>query len=343
MPGAKPTHFVYVPLIEERRILVFSLDTRTGKLTQACDVPTETQPWQVCVDPQQRFLYQQIRDGEAFSGIASYRIDQENGNLTKIGQIELDAWAVYVNTDRTGRFIFAACMVPGFVTVHAIGDDGAILPGPVDRHDTGLYAHSILSDRSNRYAYVPHVSPTDSIAQFLFDDETGRLTPNEPAHVHTGEGGGPRHFAFHPSLDVVYFNVEALSEVAVFGLDPDSGSLTLRQKVSTLPSEYEGKNTTASVRVHPRGGNLYVPNRGHDSIASFSIDDEGLLCATGHVSSQPVPRPVGITAAGDYFFSGSDDTDTISSYRIKPDGLLEPLEVSQVGRFVAWILPLSFT
>ena len=34
------------------------------------------------------------------------------------------------------------------------------------------------TDASNRYAFVPHVVPSNAIWQFEFDEQTGRLTPN---------------------------------------------------------------------------------------------------------------------------------------------------------------------
>jgi hypothetical protein len=47
------------------------------------------------------------------------------------------------------------------------------------------------------------------------------------------------------------------------------------------------KNDFAVVQVHPSGKFLYGSNRGHDSIAIFSIDPKtGELTAAGHQASQ---------------------------------------------------------
>ncbi len=79
-------------------------------------------------------------------------------------------------------------------------------------------------------------------------------------------------------------------------MDGESGTLDKLQSISTLPEEgFAGDNSTASVRVHPSGKAVYVPNRGHDSIAAFAADSAtGLLSSLGHVDSEAIPRPVGI-------------------------------------------------
>ena len=334
-------HYVYVPLVLERKFLIFRLDSETGKLSLSDQVELSAQPYQLCMDPQRRYLYQQLRD-EGYSGVASFRIDPASGGATQIGEVELEADACYVATDHTGRFLLAAYLIPGMVTVHPIGDDGAAHGPPTDRRETEIYAHSIQTDPSNRFAFVPHVKPTDSIHQFRFDPNRGRLTPSTVARIETEPGYGPRHYVFHPTLDVVYFNAEQASAVSVFHLDRSSGHLELLQHVTTLPDGFEGTNSTASVRVHPSGNMVYVANRGHDSIAMFSVQPEtGLLSPLGRVPSEPVPRPIAITADGRFFFAGSDESGRLSSYRIDAQGLLQPLQVYEVGRFVSWVLPVQ--
>jgi hypothetical protein len=106
--------------------------------------------------------------------------------------------------------------------VHPLGSDGAIGDPPFDRHDTAAGAHAIATDPSNRFAFVPHISrlqdnvlepPKNNpgpnfIAQFRFDAQSGRLTPNEPFRVEQEELVGPRHYCFHPTRDLVYFSDE---------------------------------------------------------------------------------------------------------------------------------------
>ena len=88
-------HCVYVPLVRERKFLIFRLNPETGKLSLADRIDLVAQPYQLCIDPQQRYLYQQLRD-DGYSAVASFRIDPSTGGVTPIGEVELEADAYYV-------------------------------------------------------------------------------------------------------------------------------------------------------------------------------------------------------------------------------------------------------
>ncbi len=335
--------YLYVPLIEERKFLIFGMDAASGKLRLNRQIQLSARPYQLCADPGQQYLYQQLRS-ESYSAVASFRIDPASGDVTQIGEVELEADACYVVTDRGGRFLLAAYLIAGMVTVHPIGSDGAVRGPACDQRITEIYAHSVLTDPSNRFAFVPHVAPTDTIHQFRFDASSGSLRPSQIPRIATTPGRGPRHLAFHPSGRVVYANEEQSSSVGAYGVDPSSGNLTPLQSLSTLPrGGFQGKNSTGSVRVHPEGKAVYVSNRGHNSIAAYAVDGgTGLLSPLGWVPSQPIPRTLGITSDGRFFFAGSDESGRLSSYRVDEQGMLEPLETYEVGEVVSWILPLAF-
>ena len=118
MPDVK--RFVYIPLTEEKRFLVFAMDGDSGKLTLKHDTDLPAQPWQLCISPDQRHLYRQVRD-DGYSGVLSFRINHDTGGVTQIGEVELEADACCVATDKTGRFLLAAYLFPEMVTVHPIG------------------------------------------------------------------------------------------------------------------------------------------------------------------------------------------------------------------------------
>lgn len=334
-------HILYIPVNYDRRFLTFQMDLASGRLELLREAKTDHEPWQVCVDPNQRYLYQQIRD-EDFSGIASYRIDPRTAERSQTGEVQLEADACYVSTDRTGRYVFAAGLIPGFITVHPTGPDGVLDGTPTHHQRTELYAHSIQADPTNRFVYVPHVGASDAIHQFRFNEATGRLTPHTVPRLATEPKHGPRHFAFHPHLNVVYFNAEQVSCIDTYRLNSD-GTLDRIQSLSTLPEGFTETNSTASVRVHPSGRMLYVPNRGHESIAMFGINpNTGLLSPRGHVPAEACPRPVGIDPEGTFFYAGSDDTGKLTTYRIDEDFILHPLDTYDIGQIVSWILPLNF-
>ena len=136
--------------------------------------------------------------------------------------MSVDDWPAYIATDRTGRHLTVAFYGGARAGIYPIGADGELGGPPTESLTTADGAHSILTDRSNRFAFVPHIAyiqdnvleppknipGPNMIHQFRFDADTGRLTPNDPLVVEMGGFLGPRHYTYHPSLDVVYFSDE---------------------------------------------------------------------------------------------------------------------------------------
>src|SRR5207237_5096319 len=147
------------------------------------------------------------------------------------------------------------------------------------------------------FVFVPHIAriqdnvlepPRDNpgpnvILQFRFDAQTGRLSPNTPFRVEPTEPLGPRHYCFHPSLDVVYFSNEQGCSVTAYRLDPANGALAAVQTISTLPAGFSTRNTCSQIHLTASGRFLYVGNRGHNSIAGLAVDAaSGQLTPAGH-------------------------------------------------------------
>src|SRR5207245_7465729 len=95
-------------------------------------------------------------------------------------------------------------------------------------------------------------------------------------HIEEGDavmrpGAGPRHIAFHPTLPLVFVANELDSTVATLRFDPERRTLSPVDTRSTLPAGWTGTNYPADIHVAPNGRRLYVSNRGHNSIAVFSV------------------------------------------------------------------------
>ena len=80
-----------------------------------------------------------------------------------------------------------------------------------------------------------------------------------------------------------------------------------------------------------KGSFLYVSNRGHDSIAVFSIHpDDGSLTPLEWVpSGGKAPRHFVIDPTGEWLFAANQGSDNISLFRIDPkSGRLTPTDRS---------------
>ena len=137
---------------------------------------------------------------------------------------------------------------------------------------------------------------------YKLDPAKGTLTPNDPAFGATPPGGGPRHFAFHPSGRFAYVCNEMTSAGHGVRLrrregradrDPDDHHAAAKRRPATRPPR------SRSIR---RGKFLYCSNRGHDSLAIFTIDEKtGKLTAAGHQKTRgKTPRNFGIDPTGTY-------------------------------------------
>ena len=198
------------------------------------------------------------------------------------------------------------------------------------------------TDPSNRYAFVPHIAGAGPNAIFLFrfDENTGHITPNSPPRVEPEEQLGPRHFCFHPTKDILYFSDEQGCSVTGYRLDTSSGTLSAFQTITTLPDGYTEENTCSQIQVSSSGKFLYAPNRGHNSIAAFSVDPtSGRLTALGQVPTEAVPSSFSLDPQDKFLFAAGSESGRIASYRINGDtGVLTPLEKYTVGQNPMWVL-----
>jgi 6-phosphogluconolactonase len=103
------------------------------------------------------------------------------------------------------------------------------------------------------------------------------------------------------------------------------------QTIPALPKDFAGKNTAAEIVVDAKGRFLYVSNRGHDSIAVFSIDpDSGTLKSPEWVpSGGKTPRNFAIDPTGKWLFSANQDSNSIRLLEIdQKSGRLTPSDRS---------------
>ena len=331
-------YYMYVALQEDDKILVHTIEPQTGKLTPQTEVSIPGGPFTMAISPDRKFLYAGCRDTPQ---IASFQINQDNGGLTQNGTIPVEGWPVYIATDRKGKFVLSAYYQGAHVGVHPIGADGSVGDPPIEWLATATGAHAMQTDSTNSYAFVPHIAGNgpNAIFQFKFDENTGHLTPNSPAKVEPEEFLGPRHFCFHPSLDVLYFSNEQDCSVTGYRLDTGNGTLSAFQTITTLPEGYTERNTCSQIQVSASGRFLYAPNRGHDSIACFSIDTAtGQLTGNGIVGSEARPNALCLGPQDRFLYSAGQESGRMASFRVNLDsGKLTPLETYPLGNAPVWV------
>jgi 6-phosphogluconolactonase len=157
------------------------------------------------------------------------------------------------------------------------------------------------------------------------DPDSGRFLPGTPPTLSMDPGAGPRHLAFHPERPWMYVVNELSSSVSLVKKDPDGSGYSIAQTLSTLPEGFSGENTCADIHVSPDGNFLYASNRGHHSIAIFSVDPEnGTLTALGHEPTRgETPRNFNLSPDGRYLLVANQTTNSLVSFSRDPKtGLL---------------------
>ena len=341
--------YVYVAAQDDNKVSIFTMDEASGALTIAGEEVVLGGPSLLAISPDRQTLYAGHRE---VPEITSHSINQQTGELTQTGSVTPPGQPSYLATDRTGRFLLSSYYADGKAAVHPLGDDGSVGGEATSVVDTATGAHAMLTDRSNRFAYVPHIARVQDnvleppknipgpniIYQFRFDPATGSLTANEPATLDQGDMIGPRHFTFHPSLDLVYFSNEQGCSVSSYQIGGE-GQLTPFETVSTLPAGVSERNTCSQIQFSPDGGLLFVPNRGHNSIASFTVDAEGRLTPADHAATEAVPSAFSLDPSGRYVFAAGSATGQLASYSVNSDtGRMTPLGTYAVGERPMWVL-----
>ena len=345
---------LYVCLQDEDKIAAFTMDADTGQLTPGAEVPAAGGPSVLAISPDRRTLYAGHRNVPA---ISSFRIDQSGGGLIPLGMIAPSHAPTFLAPDRTGKYLLSAYYQGGFAGVHRIAADGSVESEPVAWLATATGAHAIQTDPSNRFVFVPHIARLNDnvlepqpdnpgpnmIAQFRFDPDTGQLTANSPFRVEPADRTGPRHYCFHPNQNLVFFSNEQGCGVTSFRLDPATGILSPEQTVLSLPDGYSGRSTCSQIHLTPSGRFLYVANRGHNSIAGFTVDPaSGRLAPIGPVATEAVPGAFALDLAGNFLFAAGTVSGRLAAYRINQEtGELTPFPTFEVGRRPAAVLITS--
>src|SRR5215469_5058576 len=322
-------------------IYVYRYNASSGQLTSLGVAAETPNPSYLAVDPTHKFLYavNELEDykGEKSGAVTAFSIDRKTGKLTKLNDVASRGEdPCYISLDNTGRYVLVANYTSGSVAVFPAQKDGSLGEasafvrhqgsGPNKERQEGPHAHYIRTTADNRFAVVSDLG-LDKLLVYGFDATRGSLTPNDPPAADLPPGEGPRHVTFAPNNRFAYTVNELKSTVTAFTFDARAGVLKAFQTVSTLPKGFNGQNDGAEIHVHPNGRFLYTSNRGHDSIAEFSIDPStGRVTLVHNFSIQgKTPRDFELDPAGRHLLAAGQDSNNIVVFRIDPTtGELRP-------------------
>jgi len=316
-------------------IYLVHMDRRSGQLRRVGSVDAGANPSFLALHPDGRVLYA-VNELEQYNGrptgaVSAFTIARDTGTLTRLNEQPSEGGApCYVSVDRSGSVVLVANYAGGSVALLPIQPDGALTPagqvvqhtgtGPNAERQAAPHAHCILADPSNRFALAADLG-ADRV--FVYRLAVGGKSLQ---HVDGGDavmhrGAGPRHIAFHPTLPLVFVANELDSTVATLRFDAERGALSPRDTLSTVPAAWTGTNYPADIHVAASGRTLYLSNRGHNSIAVFSVaESTGALVLAQVVSTEgDWPRNFSMDPTGRWLLVANQRSDSVVVFGRDPD------------------------
>ena len=338
---------VYVSNAEDGDIGVYALEG-DGSLTASARVPAGKPVGPMAVSPDKRFLVAAVR-AKPFTA-HTYSIDRSTGALKPVATGPLAESLPYITFDRTGRYLLGASYGGDLVSVNPVAADGKV-GEPCQVIKTAKNAHAIIIDKANRNVYVPHLG-TDQVFQFVFDAAGGRLTPNDPPHVQLKRGSGPRHIILSADNRFAYLLNELTATVSVLSVERN-GTLREISSASALPPDsklrpgaprpQQGRDVSndiwaSDLHLTPDGRFLYAAERTSSTLGALRVDStSGRLTYLGSTATEKQPRGFRIDPSGRYMVVSGEQSATLSTYAIEPDGALRLVGKYPTGKGSNWV------
>ena len=269
-------------------------------------------------------------DGGRTGAVSAFKINRATGGLTLLSQETSGGGGpCHLSINGSGTTMLVANYGGGSIESLPILADGR-LGKPVTfvqhkgssvnpRRQKEPHAHHIVSDPSNRFVLACDLG-LDKVLVYKLDSTASSLSPADVPFVRVSPGAGPRHLAFHPGGNSCYTINELNCTVTAFRYNSESGQLGELQTISTLPFGESVKPgySTAEIAIHPNGKLLFGSNRGHDTIAVFSISQiDGKLRYIQNVSTGgKTPRNFAIDPTGEFLLAANQNTGSIVVFRI---------------------------
>lgn len=276
----------------------FSIDDTTGYLTRLNQQPSGgVGPCYVTVDPAGRNV---LVANYSSGSVAALPVDDDGKLREPSATIQHTGSSIdpkrqtkphahSINLDPSGRIALAVDLGIDKVMLYRLDSDSGTLT-PHDPESASIKpgggARHLAFHPNGRFAYVNH-EMGDAVTAFAWDADLGTLTPlgtvsTLPAGF-TGDST-TAEVLVHPSGRFLYVSNRGHDSLAIFRIDPESGTLT---PIGHEPTQ--GK-TPRGFAIDPTGRYLIVANQESDNLVVFRIDAEtGKLEATGPPHSVGTP------------------------------------------------------
>ncbi|WP_122501777.1 lactonase family protein [Pseudomonas viridiflava] len=350
--------FAYISSPADGLISQYQLDDASGALSLVEQTKAGDQVNPMALSPDGKALFAALR-AKPYQ-VVSFSIEPVTGHLKPLAQAPLAESLAYLSTDRSGRFLMGASYGADLLSVQPI-DTQHRPSDSIQTYKTGMHAHSVRTDPSNRFAYAGNLG-VDRVLQYRLEPKDGKLVPIGEGYVTVPENTGPRHLAFAPNGKFLYVVGEMSGTVTAFSINDKTGGLKQVNQANGIPERLklapgqarDARNNdlkddptpriwAADVRISPDGKWLFTSERTSSSVSVFKVDP-----ATGKVTfveNYPVeekqPRNIAVAPNGRWLLVTGEKAEKVGSYSIAADGALKRVSEAPSGKGALWIEMLS--
>ena len=266
-------------------IFAAHVDDATGSITSLGAVAEVERPTWVLADAQRPVLYAVSEVGNAgdrVSEVFSFSLsDSAAPSLVPLSRAcSGGCGATHLALHPSGRRLFVANFGGGQVVTLPVADDGVLGEllslqttsgsGP-HRRQAGPHAHGVTLDPSGRFLLAPDMG-SDRIFVYRYWDETGALSPAEPAYAQVPSGAGPRFLLFGLDGRHAYLLTELTAEIFIFRWDGQRGRLEEVGSCALDGDETPDNRSAAAFVMSQDGRFLYASNRRTAAMQVYAID-----------------------------------------------------------------------
>ncbi|WP_414838775.1 lactonase family protein [Carnobacterium sp. TMP28] len=317
---------------ESKGIYTIQLDTVNKKLTHSSFLVQADNPTYLTLSHDKTRLYAISKENEE-GALVAFKRDESN-ELIPSGLVSAPgAPPCYVSYDEVRSFIYTANYHKGEVSVLKTNKEGQLTLLDTVKHSGSSihenqqvpHAHYFDLSPDGRYVIACDLG-TDAVYTYAVSDN-GKLS--EVSRLNVAPGTGPRHLVFHPNQETAYLFGELSSDVLTLRYNLSTGAFTVAQTIPTIPAGYTEFNGGAAIRMSQDGKFVYASNRGHDSIAVFSVSPENNLLSLVEIipSEGKIPRDFDIDPTGQFIVVAHQDSDNLTLFeRNKETGKLSLLQ-----------------
>lgn len=276
---------------ESKGVYSFTLDTDAAKLGDVKPAAELDNPTYVNVSKDNKNLYAVVKEGNQ-GGVASYSINKETGELSEINRTLLDgASPCHVSVDDQNKQVVTANYHKGTVESFLVNESGTVSSAVTVVEHTGQGPHERQEKPHTHYSgFTPDGKFVVAVDLGIDKIITYKIENGQLEEVHTllvKAGSGPRHIAFHPNGKFAYVMTELSNEVIALSYNSESGVFTELQYIPAIPEDFTENSQGSAIHISSDGRFVYAGNRGHDSIALYSVNpDSGELTFIENTSTE---------------------------------------------------------